>query len=124
MLRDPDLTLRERNQAEKIMFNSCDFGDAGWPCYNYGVALACGYFGPPDLKYAHYAFFRGCERGDARSCTLSADFQVNPRVLSCDLISPDPKFGRSFEVNVTPADPAAPLPEGPEVFRRRPFTRW
>lgn len=122
MLRRPRDSMESRNRVEKIMYNSCDLGDAGWPCYNYGVALACGYFGPPDLKYAHYAFFRGCDLGDSRSCTLSADFQVNPRVLSCDLIGPHPKFNRTFEVNVEPADPDAPPPEGPRVFHRRPFS--
>jgi len=112
----------DRNRVERSMFSSCNLGDAGWPCYNYGVALACGYFGPPDLKVAHWAFFRGCDRGDERSCDLSARFQNNPEVLPCSLISPHPKFPYRFDLELSPADPDEPLPDGPDRFKRRAFS--
>lgn len=123
LLQRGERSRTARNREERSLHYACSHSDAGWPCYNYGVALACGYFGPPDLKVAHWAFFRGCDRGDERSCDLSARFQTAPAILPCNLISPHPKFPYPFELDIVPADPDEELPDSPDLFRRRAFSR-
>lgn len=115
-------TRRKRLALDWGMHGGCADSDVGWPCYNYGILLACGYFGEIDFRHAHSAFHRGCSLGDGRACDLAGKLNEGPISVPCTLVGPDPAVGPvPLELRVEPPDLSVPLPEDFKPFRRPPF---
>jgi len=114
-----DLSWNARDAIEIGVNTTCRYGDVGWPCYNYGVGLACGFFGPPDVTYARHVLQRGCRLGDGRACTLFQQLDGDsPDLPSCDLMGPDPDHPIQLELHTDPMPADAVWPEGKERFKR------
>lgn len=115
-------TRRQRLSLEWGMHDGCADSDVGWPCYNYGILLSCGYFGEIDFRHAHSAFHRGCSLGDGRACDLAGKLNEGPISVPCTLVGPDPAVGPvPLELRVAPPDPSVPLPADFKRFERPPF---
>jgi len=118
-LADPNQTWAIRRVLiEDRMDNACRRGHSGWPCFNYGVALTCGFLGEPDVKHARNVLQRGCRLGDGRACDLFSQLDtMAPTLPTCDLIGPDPDVPVKLELHVEP------IPEGPIPDTVKPFAR-
>ena len=119
-----DLTKEDQTFAyrrvplEHGMDTACRYGHSGWPCFNYGVALTCGFLGEPDVKHARNVLQRGCRLGDGRACDLFSQLDtMAPTLPTCDLIGPDPEVPVKLELHVEP------IPEGPIPDTVKPFAR-
>jgi len=113
--------LWARNARDASMHFDCTDATTGWPCTNYGVLLACGYFGDVDLPHALSAFHRGCFLADPRACDLAGKLQTGTTRLPCDLVGPDPKNPVELTLHLDPPDPSETWPEGEQRFERTPF---
>jgi hypothetical protein len=97
------LELGERTPLIQMnMEDSCRFGKIGWPCTNYGVALACGLFGPPQRENALGALQKGCRLGDDRACKLHLEYGEGRVDPECTLIGPDPRRPLAMDLKLGP----------------------
>ena len=110
-----------RDSRDFASHSACTYATTGWPCYNYGVLLACGYFGDVDLPHALSAFHRGCFLADPRACDLAGKLQTGTTRLPCDLVGPDPKNPVELTLHLEPPDNSETWPEGEERFKRTPL---
>lgn len=101
------LMLLEQQRNLKLtlmnMEDSCRFNETtGWPCYNLGVGLACGLFGPPRRDNALGALQKGCRLGDDRACKLHLEYGEGRAEPVCTMIGGDPKRPLVMDLKLGP----------------------
>ena len=121
LMRNMDETAVSRRSLEPTLDKACRYGDSDWGCYNYGVALACGFLGPPDYKHADNVLTMACALGDSRGCLLRERLKERPEPPPCTLMGPDPKHPVELGIEIVPLAPGAKLPPDKEPYQRLPM---
>ena len=121
LMRNMDETAVSRRSLEPTLDKGCRYGDSDWGCYNYGVALSCGFLGPPDYKHADNVLTMACALGDSRGCALRERLRERPEPPPCTLMGPDPKHPVDLGIELVPLAPGEELPPDEEPFQRLPM---